>query len=67
MSTENKRDENGDRLLCDAWRGARTPEFRTDGQLAAVAQVGDAKAIRRKITHDKMLLMKRAARAGRRA
>ena len=28
MSTENKRDENGDRLLCDAWRGARTPEFR---------------------------------------
>ena len=28
MSTENKRDENGDRLLCDPWRGARTPEFR---------------------------------------
>ena len=32
-------------------------------QLAAAAQVGDAKAIRRKITQEKMLLMKRAAKA----
>ena len=36
-------------------------------QLAAAAQVGDAKAIRRKITQEKMLLMKRAAKAGGRA
>ena len=36
-------------------------------QLAAAAQVGDAKAIRRKITQEKMLLMKRAARASGRA
>ena len=28
MSNDPKRDENGDRLFCDAWRGARTPEFR---------------------------------------
>ena len=28
MSNDPKHDENGDRLFCDAWRGARTPEFR---------------------------------------
>ena len=28
MSNEPKQAENGDRLLCDPWRGARTPEFR---------------------------------------
>ena len=28
MSTENKQGEFSDRLLCDPWRGARTPEFR---------------------------------------
>ena len=34
----------------------------THEQLAAAVQVGDAKAIRRKITYEKMLLMIRAAR-----
>ena len=33
-------------------------------QLAAAAQVGDAKAIRRKITEHKMRLMKVALKAG---
>ena len=33
-------------------------------QLAAAAQVGDAKAMRRKIAFEKMSLMKRARRAG---
>lgn len=29
MSNDPKRDESGDRMLCDPWHGARTPEFRT--------------------------------------
>ena len=33
-------------------------------QLAAAAQVGDAKAIRRAITSEKMSIMKRAVKAG---
>ena len=28
MSSDPKQAEYGDRMLCDPWRGARTPEFR---------------------------------------
>ena len=45
-------------LLADAAPAAFTL------QLAAAAQVGDAKAMRRKIVFEKMSLMKRARRAG---
>ena len=36
-------------------------------QLAAAAQVGDAKAMRRKLIHEKMRIMQRSSAAGGRA